>query len=466
MRLRTLSSTIVTAFLLSGYSITAFAAEAISLQVQRAGLATLNVTITNSGTTNIQNLNIDKASGFPSTININYLPCSSPLLPGQSCHLLISNSTDPDEIVNTNLPNGISVVPDNNPGATQSLNVVAGTYLFAGGNFLGLANGTPTNNIAVWNGSTWSALMPTKATNSGVNGAVTALYYDNTHDRLYLGGAFTQAQDGTNLAHIATWDGNAFSEVGPGLTGTNAQVNAITGTQDNSKIFIGGNFSAGMDGTSLNNIAMYDPKFNIFLQLMNGSTNYNGVNNQVLALAYLNNILYLGGSFSATLSGQTLNNIASYDPASSSFGTLSGSANPGLNGSVYALSLRTANSSNYIDAGGAFNTANNTGTRLDNATDYAPGPNQFAPLGNATNPGLNNSVNAEVFAAATNTLILGGKFTNTSTNGTALNCVAAYTLGGGADFTPLPAGNPGIANCGNNTIQTLMVAPYLNLTVN
>jgi len=61
---------------------------------------------------------------------------------------------------------------------------VSGTNLFVGGQFT-TAGGVSANNIAQWNGSSWSAL------GSGMNGAVSALVVSGTN--LFAGGQFTTA---------------------------------------------------------------------------------------------------------------------------------------------------------------------------------------------------------------------------------------------------------------------------------
>lgn len=87
--------------------------------------------------------------------------------------------------------------------------------LYVGGSFVS-ANGTTVNNIAKWNGSTWSAI------GSGTNGEVNAFTVYN--GELYVGGAFTSA-GGITVNGLAKISGNSFSAVGGGTNGT---VNGLT----------------------------------------------------------------------------------------------------------------------------------------------------------------------------------------------------------------------------------------------
>jgi hypothetical protein len=79
------------------------------------------------------------------------------------------------------LGSGIEAVPGEYPILALA---VSGSDLFACGNFT-TAGGTAANNIAKWDGSSWSAL------GSGVNGTVAALAVSGSN--LYAGGHFTIA---------------------------------------------------------------------------------------------------------------------------------------------------------------------------------------------------------------------------------------------------------------------------------
>src|SRR5438093_11630845 len=76
------------------------------------------------------------------------------------------------------------------------------------------AGGSPTDSIAKWNESSWTALAP----GTGINGrgAVYALAVSGTD--LYAGGSFTSA-GGSAANYIAKWNGSSWSALGSGMNG-------------------------------------------------------------------------------------------------------------------------------------------------------------------------------------------------------------------------------------------------------
>ena len=90
-------------------------------------------------------------------------------------------------------------------GDVQSL-AVLGSDVYAAGYFAS-AGGTPANNIARWNGTSWSPV------NAGTNWGVHSLAVSGTD--LYAGGEFTTA-GGAPANKFAKWDGNAWTAIGDG----------------------------------------------------------------------------------------------------------------------------------------------------------------------------------------------------------------------------------------------------------
>jgi trimeric autotransporter adhesin len=138
----------------------------------------------------------------------------------------------------------------NVPGADRAVYATVvfddgtGPALYAAGSFT-TADGVTVNNIAKWDGAHWSAL------GSGTDRPVRVLaVFDDDGDgpnppALYAGGDFTTAGQ-TNAAHVAKWDGTAWSAL---TTGVNDKVLALVAfdTGDGPHLYVGGEFTIAGD---------------------------------------------------------------------------------------------------------------------------------------------------------------------------------------------------------------------------
>jgi hypothetical protein len=97
------------------------------------------------------------------------------------------------------------------PGFSQIATVralaVSGNNLIVGGEF-DYAGATPAKNIAIWDGSQWSAL------GDGLNGVVRTILVEGND--IYVGGQFTMAGN-TSAYSIVRWDGSTWHPLGTGL---------------------------------------------------------------------------------------------------------------------------------------------------------------------------------------------------------------------------------------------------------
>jgi hypothetical protein len=133
-------------------------------------------------------------------------------------------------------------------GGTILTLAVSGSTLYAGGNFLTAGNCTSgCSRIAKWNGSAWSAL------GTGMDDGVWALAVSGSD--LYAGGYFTNAGTCTSgCNHIAKWNGGTWSPLGTG-TDDNVLALAVSGTT----LYAGGDFtSAGACTGGCNHIAKWN----------------------------------------------------------------------------------------------------------------------------------------------------------------------------------------------------------------
>jgi hypothetical protein len=83
-----------------------------------------------------------------------------------------------------------------------------GPALYAAGAFE-IAGRTTAHNIAKWDGTQWSPLLPGGSDDSV---AVLAVYDDGSGPALYLGGSFSNA-GGVPVNNICKWSGTVFSEI-------------------------------------------------------------------------------------------------------------------------------------------------------------------------------------------------------------------------------------------------------------
>ena len=192
---------------------------------------------------------------------------------------------------------------------------VSGTDLYVGGIF-SLAGSVTVNNIAKWDGSSWTVL------GSGTDGIVNALAVDGTD--LYVGGNFTTA-GGDSASNIAKWNGSNWSALGNGISGGNVRALAVSG----GNVYVGGVYTTA-GGDSANNIAKWDGSN--WSTLGSGATN--GVDGPIYGIAIKNNEVYLGGSFT-TAGGNSANNIVLWNSSTNTWSQLgSGVSLGGINAVV------------------------------------------------------------------------------------------------------------------------------------
>ncbi len=191
----------------------------------------------------------------------------------------------------------------------------SGPALYAGGGFT-TAGGAAASQIARWDGASWSAL------GSGLSfialfTAVDALavFDDGSGPALYAGGHFATA-GGVTVNNIARWDGSSWSALGSGvaISGQRAHVRALQVFDDGSgpALYVGGDFTTA-GGVTVNGIARWDGSSWSSLGggLVNGGSNDD---ESVNALAIFDDgsgpALHAGGSFASK------DSIARWDGAS------------------------------------------------------------------------------------------------------------------------------------------------------
>jgi len=303
-----------------------------------------------------------------------------------------------------------------------------GPALYAGG-FFGTAGGVTVNNIARWDGASWSPLG--SGTNNGIRTLV--VFDDGTGPALYAGGVFTTA--GGVVAHgVAKWDGSSWSPLGEGLTGADADVDTLTVFNDGagSALYVGGNFTTA-GGAPVNNIAKWDGS--TWSSVGGGVSSTSSPFSQVVGLTTFNDgtgsALYAGGYFTSA-GGVTVNHIAKWDGSSwSALGN--GMSGDTIGTSVWGMTAFDDGTGPALYAGGIFTTAGGVGA--GNIAKW--NGSSWSPLGH----GVSGAFNVRVHALTTfdygagPALYIGGLF-STAGSVTA-NSIAQWN---GSAWSPLGSG--------------------------
>jgi hypothetical protein len=278
---------------------------------------------------------------------------------------------------------------------------VSGSDVYAGGVFAS-AGGNAANNIAKWNGSSWSALGSGMRGPLGANPSVSALAVSGSD--LYAGGSFTRA-GGSTANNIAKWNGSSWSALGSGMDGPRGTTYVSALAVSGSGLYAGGIFATA-GGNAATNIAKWNGS--------SWSALGSGMNGGVVALAVSGSDLYAGGDFT-TAGGSAANNIAKWNGSSwSALGS-------GMDGTVYALAV----SGSDVYAGGYFTTAGGRAA------------NNIAKWNGSSWSALGSGMDSLVFALALSgsDLYAGGPFT--TADGIVCNKIAKWN---GSTWTALGSG--------------------------
>jgi hypothetical protein len=190
-----------------------------------------------------------------------------------------------------------------------------GPALYVGGRFE-QTGGLTVNNIAKWDGAQWSALGSGTTGGDGVHAL--AVFDDGTGPALFATGSFSEA-GGVSADNIAKWDGSTWSPLDAGLrlaSGCCPFGSALTVFDDGTgpALYVGGQFTLAGEGEA-NYIARWDGTAWAPL-LHNGDPGQNGTNDPVFALSVFNDgggpALYAGGNFTAT-GGAGANRVAQWN---------------------------------------------------------------------------------------------------------------------------------------------------------
>jgi hypothetical protein len=122
----------------------------------------------------------------------------------------------------------------------------AGRDVYVGGDFTDAAGIAQADNIAKWNGSAWSALGANGAGTNGIFPPTSSVYAIlPVGSRLFVGGAFTNANGNALSDNLVVFDGESWQPLGSNGSGDgalNANVRALA--VFGGRLYAGGNFTS------------------------------------------------------------------------------------------------------------------------------------------------------------------------------------------------------------------------------
>jgi hypothetical protein len=214
-----------------------------------------------------------------------------------------------------------------NAGQVDAI-AVDGTEVYAGGIFTE-AGGSPTANIAMWDGQAWSALGA--GLFSGIDSPSPVLSLLINNGALYAGGTFTQA-GGKAITALARWDGAQWSAVGGEFTASSRVMVYTLANAQTGGIFAGGVVDRA-EGVDVNGIAHWNAKF--WENLGQGVALAGDISAQVNAVAIdTDGLVYAGGMIN-TVGGLHVNNIGMWD--GQRWHDVGGGVTPGVDGVIHAM---------------------------------------------------------------------------------------------------------------------------------
>ncbi len=307
--------------------------------------------------------------------------------------------------------------------------------LYVGGSFT-QAGGMPVNNLARWDGQSWSAV----GTGSGNGVSAPVLSLAEHEGVLYIGGIFRQIDyggDNLEVDYIAGWDGEGWlrlgSEAGNGVDSYVYSLAAYDGD-----LYVGGNFSQAHDSGALvaaNFVARWDGTGWSSLAQASG----NGVNSYVRSMAVFDGGLYVGGYFTEANVGAAIaaNHVARWDQ--DGWSALGSGGGNGVDAEVLAM----AADDDAIHFGGSFFVAN-VGEPLIARRVVGWDGQAWQPLDSGDGNGVSSTVLA--LAIDGDHLYVGGDFTWANSGGGGELMANRLARWDGEEWSPLGSGVNGLVH--------------------
>jgi hypothetical protein len=189
---------------------------------------------------------------------------------------------------------------------------VSGGDLFVGGAFTDAGGIPEADFVAFWTGDAWQALDSNGAGDGALNDGVYALAF--SRGDLYVGGIFINAAGLAKADYIAKWSASHWSALGSNGAGDGALsccwVNTLV--VSGNDLYMGGNFANAAGIPTADVLARWDGS--AWSALGSNGAGDGALDYDVTALAISWHVLYVGGGFSNTSGIPTADNVAMWRP--------------------------------------------------------------------------------------------------------------------------------------------------------
>lgn len=267
-----------------------------------------------------------------------------------------------------------------NTGYARGIKIYSSTRMYLYGAFSSVGDDvtvshTSNFSVARWDGTKWNSLGTVRTT----GGVVHDVAYDETNDLLYAVGTFTTIY-GVSANRVAVFNGTSWSAL---QGGANSNVYSCA-IDANSDLFIGGAYGGVTNSSFLYNTsgaAKWDKSESEWVSL--GSTR-----NSVYSVRYATdtNSMYFAGSFSGMNSVSNTAKLAKYDITAGTWGSV-GTFGSGLDSVIYSMELGADGTvyvgGEFVSNGTDVAYRNSSGTWTDlGASPYTITPSQsnFQPI--------------------------------------------------------------------------------------
>jgi hypothetical protein len=281
---------------------------------------------------------------------------------------------------------------------------ISGSNVYVGGSFTNAAGLAAADYIAMWNGSSWSAVGSNGAGNGALNSNVNALAVSGA--AVYAAGQFVNAAGIAEADFVAKWNGSTWSALGSGGVGTGALTQAAWALAvSGGNLYVGGIFINVAGIPEADYVAMWNASS--WSALGSNGTGNGAINAYVTSLAVSVSDLYVGGWFTDAAGISSADHVAKWNESTWEPLGSNGAGNGALANSAIAVAVYGTNVYVYGVSGNIAGIAEADYVALWNGSAwYALGSN------GAGNGALFNPTGIGALAISSTDLYVGGSFSN------------------------------------------------------